>query len=864
VYEYNFPAGKFVSLPHTFVIKTWISNLILPMDQIMNFQVNSQILRIPVPGASFIIGSYNYSYLWQGNVYTNGPYPSDANPGGLSPQFGLVGVPSGGIGYFEPSTSGYMKPYILPIGLKNYISPITYTFTTSNDQTGESATNLNWVNNNGVWYLSILNNSNIQGVISVEPYGYSYNITFVENGLPSGTNWSVTLNGTTLSSTSNTITFNEPNGTYSYYIGSVSGYTVSPSSGSITVNGANVHQAITFTPVKVISKYKVTFTESGLPSGTSWSVTFNRATESSTTDTITFSVPNGTYSYTIGSVSGYTVSPSSGSITVNGASVSESITFSEITYTITFTETGLPSGNWYVNITGQAPSGPISSSTTTYSVSLPNGSYSYTISTGNKEYKPSYTGSFAVNGASVSESITFSEVTYTITFTETGLPSGILWYVTLNGITHNSTTNSIIFTVLNGSYSYTIENPISGGSSIQYIITESFGNITISGTNTNKNINYTTQYYLTMETEHAPLNTISPASGWYNKSSTVKIFLNPDNFTHLSSSGWIYFTFLSWNGSGNGSYTGNNDSANITMNGPITEIANFVRFYVVTFEETGLPFGTEWFVNLSNGVSLIPPSFNNPTNSTSGYYSEFGYMIINGTYSYSVSTVNRAYYSPDHGTFVINGSNIQIKITFLPVNYSISFTETGLPSGTLWSVTLNGATESFTTNTLTFSDPNGTYTYTIQSLAGYRASTYKGTIIVNGNAVSNTVVWSIITYPVSITQSGISSGTSWSATLSGTTFNGQFINVTLSSTTNTITFNEPNGTYTYTVHLPSGYTSSNAKGSTTVSGASTTAAITAQQPTNYLLYIIIVIVVIIAVLGVVMAMRRGKNKAGKT
>ena len=59
----------------------------------------------------------------------------------------------------------------------------------------------------------------------------------------------MTLNGATLSFTTNTIVFNEPNGTYSYTIGSVSGYTVSPSSGTITVNGANVNQAITFTPV---------------------------------------------------------------------------------------------------------------------------------------------------------------------------------------------------------------------------------------------------------------------------------------------------------------------------------------------------------------------------------------------------------------------------------------------------------------------------------------------------------------------------------------------------------------------------------------------------------------------------------------
>ncbi|MEM3036153.1 MAG: hypothetical protein QXS18_05045, partial [Thermoplasmata archaeon] len=74
--------------------------------------------------------------------------------------------------------------------------------------------------------------------------------------------------------------------------------------------------------------YTVTFTESGLPSGTSWSVTFNSNTKSSTTNTISFTgIANGTYSYSVGAVSGYTASPSSGTITVNGANVNQAITF---------------------------------------------------------------------------------------------------------------------------------------------------------------------------------------------------------------------------------------------------------------------------------------------------------------------------------------------------------------------------------------------------------------------------------------------------------------------------------------------------------------------------------------------------------
>jgi len=75
----------------------------------------------------------------------------------------------------------------------------------------------------------------------------SYNITFTESGLPSGTTWSVTFNGNATSSTTSTISYTGiANGSYSFSVGSITGYTASPSSGTITVNGGNVNQAITF------------------------------------------------------------------------------------------------------------------------------------------------------------------------------------------------------------------------------------------------------------------------------------------------------------------------------------------------------------------------------------------------------------------------------------------------------------------------------------------------------------------------------------------------------------------------------------------------------------------------------------------
>ena len=65
-----------------------------------------------------------------------------------------------------------------------------------------------------------------------------------------------------------------------------------------------------------------------------WSVTLNGAIYNSTADTKIFLVPNGTYSNTIGSVPGYSASPSFGNITVNGANVTQAITFRHTTITL--------------------------------------------------------------------------------------------------------------------------------------------------------------------------------------------------------------------------------------------------------------------------------------------------------------------------------------------------------------------------------------------------------------------------------------------------------------------------------------------------------------------------------------------------
>ena len=317
----------------------------------------------------------------------------------------------------------------------------------------------------------------------------SYMVTFNETGLPTGTNWAVTLNGNQTSNTGPTITFTEKDGTYNYTVGVPVGYTAAPSSGSVTVVGKAVGQNVTFTKSSGPTQYTVTFTESGLPSGTAWSVILNGTTKTSTTTTLTFSEPNGTYSYTVVGVSGYTSTPSSGSITVNRGPTGASITFTAMpagSYSVTFSETGLPAAaNWSVSLAGKT----MSATGSTISFTEKNGTYNYTV-TGPAGYTASPPiGSLTVAGKAISQSLTFTKsstkATYAVTFTESGLPSGTSWSATLNGSSQSSTTATITFSEANGSYAFTVRT-VNG-----YSVNPTTGTVKVDGSSTGRAVTFT-------------------------------------------------------------------------------------------------------------------------------------------------------------------------------------------------------------------------------------------------------------------------------------------------------------------------------------------------------------------------------------
>lgn len=90
--------------------------------------------------------------------------------------------------------------------------------------------------------------------------------------------------------------------------------------GLITVGGD-------YAPLTPQPVYAVLFVEHGLPATTSWSVTFNGLTETTTGNALIFWQLNGTYAYTVGAVTGYTASPSSGAVTIAGVNQMVKITW---------------------------------------------------------------------------------------------------------------------------------------------------------------------------------------------------------------------------------------------------------------------------------------------------------------------------------------------------------------------------------------------------------------------------------------------------------------------------------------------------------------------------------------------------------
>lgn len=794
VYEYNFPLGQMVSLPHEFTISTWLSDLNTQDGQMINFQVNSQVLQLPVPGASFIIGSHNYTYSWQGATYYNGPYPDNPYLGGLDPQFGLIGGPSDGLGVFSTPTLGNMSAYIRLMGDNNYITADTSAYNYSIDQTGETAQNLQWTKTtSGAWDMSILNGSSQQGVVSFVPE--LYNVSFTEYGLPSGTEWSVTLsNGDMLSTTSSTINATEANGTYSVEASSVPGYDPYPSIFKYSVSGSAYPLPITFTSVSNESQIKA-LSSIDVSNGKLYGgFLFNLTSRNRFSEPMGMSIDNALNELFVpdiytGVVQAYSLGNNEliGSTHLGNNSEPYGTFFDPFTgYLYVISMSG--------NLTAINPSGL----TVLYNISIPEGtlypaaisssangqtlvvlsSYGnlllYDAQSGNLLKNIIITGPDQDTGFTGEPQFTiYQDKAYVVntsdnqvivanlsdgSLVDVNLPTG---YNAKTIVPYGNTTYMLIG-------NETVSNVLLNASTFQISPGPAVNGMVLSETTDF----YSNTAYLMVYNSSTPLGYVIAVSTSYNSvESEIPGLYVSYSMLFSAQEQRIYASASVFN---------------------MVGIYSVPQYFEVNFTEQNLPKSADWFVNISG----------EPTSGSISVQSYHTYLP-NGDYSYSIGSTNKTWYA-EGGAFTVSNGNVAISVSFSEKTYEVTFTESGLARGTTWYLNLTGGSSySSSGATLSFYVTNQSYSYSLAS-ANKDYFAPGGSFTVSGTAVTGNAVFKEFLNKINFVESGLPTGTTWYVNMS----NGQHI----SSIGTNQSFMELNGTYTFTLtNLSAYYATSNTK-----------------------------------------------------
>jgi len=372
--------------------------------------------------------------------------------------------------------------------------------------------------------------------------------------------------------------------------------------------------------------------------------------------------------------------------------------------------------------------------------------------------------------------------TYSVTFTESGIPAKILakygWTVELDGIVTHSTTALIGFTLPNGTYAALITGPsgyrMTGGGVLVYGGTQS---VTVSGVTTLSPVFKTGATY-TLAFSETGLPTgqswcvgVDDDQQCSTKASVDYLNLTPASYTYAVVSPLFGQEITTKVGK-----TVIPMSGTLTVTKSWTVALTFVYPYAVTFTESGLVSGTHWCVTVGKSAEC-----------TTGLSIVFN--LKNGTYAYRIAVGSGYSVTPMSGTVLVNGEAVPVGL----VAYTVTFAESGLPSGTHWCVKLGKTWECSTGVSIVFAEGSGTYAYQVAVPAGSSESPPSGSVVVNG---ANKAV-AINSYAVTFTESGLTSGTNWCVKIGSTN---------RCSTTTTVVYYLGNGTYAYGIGAIKGYT----------------------------------------------------------
>lgn len=689
-----------------------------------------------------------------------------------------------------------------------------------------------------------VSNANVQVIVTFVPK--LFYVTFVESGLPSSSSagsypseWNVNLSGVVKYSNSSTITYLEQNGSYSYSISSSGSYVPSPASSKVVVNGSDQNVPVVFTK----NLLQVTFYESGLPLspiGIEWSVTIKNSshninlTENSFASSLVMTVPNGLYSYSVTSPSTYYASPAQGRVNVSSENYFIPISFHRSLFLVTFEESGLPQNGsspgsapsvWSVVITNDTSGQSMSvlNQGVNLSVSLKDGTYAYRIvPVSGFTSTPSY-GTLTVDNAYYLIKVIFKSTLVHMVFKEKGLFNntlqnpgfgsyGTYWQVKLVNTTSSSymvegsDSSNITFWAQPGTYSYTVA-AVSGFT----IGANASGSLSVPAGYKQVNVSFVLSAPLAPQAGGKTINITFSEHGliagtvWSvalsnSSKNSTEASLYTGNITFTVPNGTYYYRMLDVGymhpAVASGVFAG---TGKLSYNIPVY-FENVSSNLVVS--QTGLPSLQPWSITIKNA--------NNRTQQFTVPYGLLSIPLENGTYYYHVETSGTfASLNNLSGSFVINGTEVGLNLSFSTFYHAVKINEFGLSRGTTWSFAIlgeNGTSISYTSNFGTFSAnlPNGTYLLRfVQSgnMTPFPSSVY---FVVTGSSVLvENVTFTQDLEQVSFIENGLPLGTSWSVTLGG---------MTQVSTLGAITFTVPQGTYDYRIlsvgnMMPSPYSS---------------------------------------------------------
>lgn len=269
---------------------------------------------------------------------------------------------------------------------------------------------------------------------------------------------------------------------------------------------------------------------------------------------------------------------------------------------------------------------------------------------------------------------------YNVSFQESGLQNGTAWSVEVEGNSTPSSGNYVNFSLINGSYHYSV--PTVGN----FVSDPVAGNFTVHGGNVTVVLQFKRGYSVTFSQNELPQGEGWSITSWNYTASTLNrsmalLFPNGTYNYSVTSSDLNYY----------------GGSGNFTMTGSAISIAvNFTHgIFNITFIEEGLPASHLWSVN--NGTLT---KISNTTNIT--------FTSLGGPFTFTILPTGK--YIANHTSISLNtnGANQTVYLNF-SYGYFITFNETGVPAGASWSVVIADYNISSTNNTITVELQNGTY-----------------------------------------------------------------------------------------------------------------------------------------------------------